>query len=162
MHTARVLFVCTGNICRSPTAEAVLRRSIVDAGLVGRIECDSAGMGGWHAGRGPDPRAVRAASQRGYEMVELRARKFSRSDFADFDLLIGMDGGHIDELEKLRPRNAMGRVALFLSFSPDIMSSHGADVPDPYSGNDSDFEYALDLIERGTPGLMAALKRDFL
>jgi low molecular weight protein-tyrosine phosphatase len=119
-------------------------------------------MVGWHVGRAPDPRAVRAASLRGYDMVEIRARKFSRSDFADFDLLIGMDDGHIDELEKLRPRKARGQVALFLSFSPDIMSCEGADVPDPYSGGDSDFEYALDLIERGTPGLLAALKRDYL
>ena len=162
MTTARVLFVCTGNICRSPTAEAVLRKSVADAGLLGRIECDSAGMGDWHSGRAPDPRAVRAASPRGYDMVEIRARILSRQDFADFDLLIGMDGGHIDELKKLRSRKAKGQVALFLSFSPDIMSSHGADVPDPYSGSEADFEYALDLIERGTPGLLAALKRDYL
>ncbi len=159
---ARVLFVCTGNICRSPTAEAVLRKSVADAGSLDRIACDSAGMGDWHAGRAPDPRAVRAASLRGYEMVEIRARKLSRPDFTDFDLLIGMDSGHIEELEKLCPRKVRGRVALFLSFSPDIMSSHGADVPDPYCGCDSDFEYALDLIEQGTPGLLAALKKDYL
>ena len=162
MASARVLFVCTGNICRSPTAEAVLRKSLADAGLLSQIACDSAGMGGWHVGRAPDPRAVRAASQRGYDMVEIRARKLGRPDFADFDLLIGMDGDHIDELKKLRPRKAKGRVALFLSFSPDIMSSEGADVPDPYIGGDADFEYALDLIERGTPGLLGALKKDYL
>ncbi len=162
MAKARVLFVCTGNICRSPTAEAVMRKIVTDAGLRDRIECDSAGMGDWHAGRAPDPRAVRAASLRGYDMVEIRARKLSRPDFADFDLVIGMDGGHIEELKKLRPCKARGQVALFLSFSPDIASSDGADVPDPYNGSESDFEYALDLIERGISSLFAALKRDYL
>ena len=162
MPTARVLFICTGNVCRSPTAEAVLRKSVSQAGLGDWIVCDSAGMGGWHAGRAPDPRAVRAAASRGYDMIEIRARQFSQADFADFNLLIGMDEGHMGELNKLRPSKARGRVALFLSFSPDIVSSHGVDVPDPYGGGGADFEYALDLIEYGTPGLLGALKRDFL
>jgi len=162
MPRARVLFVCTGNICRSPTAEAVLRKSVAEAGLQDLIACDSAGMGGWHAGRAPDPRAVRAAFHRGYDMIEIRARKLSKSDFAEFDLLIGMDGGHIDELKKLRPRKSRAQVALFLSFSPEIMPRGGADVPDPYTGSEADFDYALDLIEQGTPGLLASLQRDYL
>lgn len=161
MSKARILFVCTGNICRSPTAEAVLRKAVAEAGLRERIGCDSAGMGGWHSGRAPDPRAVKAASSRGYDMVEIRARKLNRADFKDFDLLIGMDGSHLGDLKKLRPFRARGRVALFLSFSPDIVSSQGADVPDPYCGDEKDFERALDLIERGTPSLLAAIESDF-
>lgn len=159
MDAARVLFVCTGNICRSPTAAAVLRKHAEEAGLSDRIVCDSAGMVGWNVGRAPDPRAVRAAALRGYEMVELRARLFDRSDFAKFDLLIGMDQGHIEALEKLRPTRSKGRVALFLSFSPQLAAAQGADVPDPYGGDGADFEHALDLIEQGMPGLLAALRK---
>ncbi len=158
MHAAKVLFVCTGNICRSPTAAAVLRARVAEAGLADRILCDSAGMEGWHVGRAPDPRAVRAAALRGYEMVELRARLFERRDFASFDLLIGMDRGHMEVLERLRPARSVGRVALFLSFSPALAAAHGADVPDPYCGGEADFEHALDLIERGMPGLLATLQ----
>ena len=162
MSKARVLFVCTGNICRSPTAEAVLRKAVAEAGLTECIACDSAGTEAWHAGKAPDPRAVRAASLRGYEMVDLRARALNPRDFAVFDLLIGMDSGHIDDLRQMRPPEAKGRVALFLSFSPAIVADRGPDVPDPYFGGAADYEHALDLIEAGTPGLLAALERDYL
>jgi protein-tyrosine phosphatase len=152
------LFVCTGNICRSPTAAAVLRKCAAEAGLSDRIVCDSAGMEGWHVGRAPDPRAVRAANLRGYDMVELRARVLERRDFANFDLLIGMDRGHLKALERQRPLRSAGKVALFLSFSPELAAARGADVPDPYGGDAADFEHALDLIEQGMPGLLAALR----
>jgi protein-tyrosine phosphatase len=158
MHTIRLLFVCTGNICRSPTAEAVMRKAIEDAGLSQLIECDSAGLEQWHVGKAPDPRAVRAASQRGYEMIELRARLFDRQDYCDFDLLIGMDAGHVTEIERARPRGATARTARFLEFSPKLSARVGPDVPDPYLGPEADFEYALDLIEQGTPGLLAAVR----
>lgn len=162
MRTARVLFVCTGNICRSPTAEAVLRQMAEDAGLAARIVCDSAGTEDWHAGKAPDPRSVRAASMRGYHMVELRARLLEAADFAAFDLLIGMDSGHVERLAKMRPRGAQSQVAAFMSFAPDLIARYGDDVPDPFPGTEEDFEHALDLIEQGTQGLLAALRRDYL
>ena len=162
MRSARVLFVCTGNICRSPTAEAVFRKAVADAGLSDRIECDSAGMAPWHAGKAPDPRAVRAAFQRGYEMVELRGRHLGVRDYSDFDLLIGMDSGHVKDMARKCPRKAKGQVALFLDFSPELAATHGADVPDPYAGDEADFEFALDLIEAGVPNLLAAVEKDYL
>ncbi|MFQ5774824.1 MAG: low molecular weight protein-tyrosine-phosphatase [Kiloniellaceae bacterium] len=163
MRTARVLFVCTGNICRSPTAEAVLRKMAADAGLAGRIECDSAGTHAWHAGLAPDPRAVRAGAERGYELVSLRARRLSEDDFRAFDLIIAMDRGHDSHLEARRPADgAAAGVRLLLDFAPEAAAAHAGDVPDPYHGGPADFEHALDLIEAGVRGLLAALRRDYL
>lgn len=139
-----------------------MRKAAAEAGLADRVFCDSAGLADWQAGKGADPRAVRAGFLRGYELVECRARAIDDQDFQDFDLLIGMDSGHTRHLQKLRPREALARIARFLDFSPEIAAANGPDVPDPYTGTEADFEHALDLIEQGTPGLLDALRRDFL
>lgn len=157
--TARVLFVCTGNICRSPTAEAVLRRMAEDAGLGDRIETDSAGLGGWHVGEPPDARAIEAGARRGYDLAPLRARQVARRDFDDFDLLIGLDRGHGRHLTAQRPPESAAQVRLLLDYAP---APARGDVPDPYYGGTAEFEHALDLIEAGTAGLLDAIRRDHL
>jgi protein-tyrosine phosphatase len=136
-----------------------MRRLVDDAGLAARIEVDSAGTGGWHVGDPPDPRAVRLAARRGYDLAPLRARRLRHEDYEDFDLLIAMDRGHMRHMESRLPDGAAARVRLLLEFAPD---GAGGDVPDPYYGGAADFEHALDLIERGAAGLLAALSRDFL
>lgn len=139
-----------------------MRKAVADAGLDEAIVCDSAGLEGWHVGKAPDPRAVRAASLRGYDMVEQRARRFAASDFHIFDLLVGMDSGHLDLIESVRPPLAAAPAARFLDFSPHLVARVGPDVPDPYFGDEADFELALDLIEQGTGGLLAAIRREYL
>ena len=156
---ARVLFVCLGNICRSPTAEAVLRRMAADAGLGDRIAVDSAGLGDWHVGDPPDTRAIAAAARRGYDLAHLRARQVARKDFDDFDLVIGLDRGHGRDLTAQRPPESAAQVRLLLDYAPALARDNGPDIPDPYYGGAADFEHALDLIEAGTAGLLDALRR---
>ncbi|MEE8187566.1 MAG: low molecular weight protein-tyrosine-phosphatase [Kiloniellales bacterium] len=159
---ASVLFVCTGNICRSPTAEGVMRHALAAAGLDGAVAVDSAGLGGWHVGEPPDGRAIRCAAQRGYDLSAQRARQFHQADFDDFPLILGMDRGHVRELRGLQPGDGKGNVSLFLDYLPAEDPHFGRDVPDPYYGGPPDYEISLDLIERGVPGLIAAIERDFL
>jgi len=161
-----ILFVCTGNICRSPTAEGVARQGLTEAGLGARVAVDSAGLTGWHAGDPPDPRAVACAAPRGYDLTTQCARAFEQADFERFALILGMDRNHVQDLRKLQgdiaQKDARGQIRLFLDFLPPGDPQLGCDVPDPYYGDMSDYELSLDLIERGTPGLIEALKRDFL
>ncbi len=167
MAEVGVLFVCTGNICRSPTAEGGARARLAEAGLAARIAVDSAGLEGWHAGDPPDSRAIACAAARGYDLNAQRARQFRQADFGDFSLILGMDRGHVRDLHGQRPADARGpgdakgQVRLFLDFLPTDDPQFGQDVPDPYYGDASDYELSLDLIERATPGLIEALKRDF-
>ena len=136
----RVLLVCLGNICRSPAAEAVLRRHAP------HLELDSAGTGAWHAGLPPDPRAQAEGRRRGYRYDDLRARKITRSDYTTFDLILGMDRQNIADIEEMAPAGTTARIALFLD---------DAEVPDPYY--DDSFPRMFDLIEKRARELAAIL-----
>jgi protein-tyrosine phosphatase len=142
-----ILFLCTGNICRSPTAEGVFRDRVERAGLADRVRIDSAGTGGWHAGGPPDPRSVAAAARRGYDLSHQRARQVTVADCSAFDLLVVMDRSHLAALDRLCDR---GRARLMLDFVPD---GPGGDVPDPYYGGGG-FDHVLDLIEAACDGLL--------
>jgi protein-tyrosine phosphatase len=156
----KVLFVCTGNICRSPTAEGVLRHKLAEAGLAGRVSVESAGTIDYHAGEPPDRRAVQRAAQRGYDLQDLRARQLCQADFEAFDLILCMDRGHFRQLGRLCPPQLAERLKLFLQYA--AVPGLPAEVPDPYYGGHADYDYALDLIEAAVEGLIAALERDFL
>lgn len=132
----KILFVCTGNICRSPTAHAVMRHKVRAAGRAD-IVVDSAGTHGYHTGEGADRRAVAAAQARGYAMDDLRARPVTHADFADFDLILCMDAGHKLILERVAPKDAQHKIRMF----------DRRDVGDPYYGGESGFEDVLDQIE---------------
>lgn len=150
----RVLFVCTGNICRSPTAEGVFRHLILEAGLDHAIESASAGTHGYHIGDPPDPRSVAAAKRRGFDLSAQRARKVKVEDFHAFDLILAMDRDHFAHLESLRPNNARAEVKLFLEYHSDRMQ---ADVPDPYYGGPDGFEQVLDMIEYASKALLSQI-----
>lgn len=151
----RVLFVCLGNICRSPTAEAVFRAQAQKAGWGTMFSADSAGVAGYHVGKAPDARTVRAAAQRGYRLDDLRARQVEAADFARFDLVLAMDRPVLDELQRLqRESGGAARTALFLDFLP---GREGGEVPDPYYGGADGFETVLDLVEEGSTALLREL-----
>ena len=151
----RILFVCLGNICRSPTAEAVVRalaaRELPEVGL----EVDSAGTAAYHVGEPPDPRMQAAAARRGYELKALRARVVEPRDFERFDLILAMDRENLEVLHRRAPEQARERVRLFLEFSPD---SEPREVPDPYYGGANGFEEVLDLVEAAARGLLGYLR----
>ncbi|MBX6368994.1 MAG: low molecular weight phosphotyrosine protein phosphatase [Rhodospirillales bacterium] len=148
-----VLFVCTGNICRSPTAEAVLRYKVEAAGLGERVRVASCGTHDYHVGDPPDPRAQAHAARRGYDLSRLRASCLADEDPARYDLVVALDRGH----ERiLRRRLGPEKVRLLMSWLDDAETE---DVPDPYYGGPDDFERALDLIERACEGLLAELQR---
>ena len=154
MKPQRVIFVCTGNICRSPTAHAVLRQRISERGLGERLEVDSAGLEAWHAGDPPDARSIRHARQRGYELSDLRARHFSSAEFASADWVLVMDDGHRRRAARLCPPLHAHKLRLLT----DFCRVHEADdVPDPYYGQVRDFELVLDLVEDACDGLLAQL-----
>jgi low molecular weight protein-tyrosine phosphatase len=148
-----VLFVCLGNICRSPTAEAVFRVRAAAAGL--DVEIASAGTGAWHIGASPDERAQAAGRARGYDLTGIRACQVSEADYEGFDLLLAMDHDNLATLKSRAPKAAHGRIRLFLSFAPEFGLNA---VPDPYYGGDQGFEEVLDLIEAASDGLIAHLK----
>jgi protein-tyrosine phosphatase len=151
----RVVFVCLGNICRSPTAEGVMRKLVGDAGLADRIVIDSAGTGGWHVGELPDARTVKAAARRGLELTH-RARQFTVADFDRFDYVLAMDNSNLRHLRLMAGGRPNPTVRLLLSFDPG--SPAGAEVPDPYAGGSAGFEHVLDLCERACSGLLAHLR----
>lgn len=147
----KVLFVCTGNICRSPTAEAVARHFIANSDLAGRIEVDSAGTHDYHVGETPDARSIKAAKKRGYDLASLRARKLELSDFQYFDLLLAMDAGHLDSMHRMCPEVYHPKIDLFMRFA----RNHDLDeVPDPYYGGADGFEKVLDYCEDAVQGLL--------
>jgi protein-tyrosine phosphatase len=152
----RVLFVCTGNICRSPTAEGVFRMLVEREQLSDRIVIDSAGTHDYQLGEQPDPRAMRAAKQRGYDLSTQRARRFVAEDFSRFDWIVAMDGQNLRFLRTLRPADHGGHLGLFLDFAPELGLR---DVPDPYYGRLEDFERVLDLVERCAGPMLEAIRR---
>ncbi|HPR05673.1 MAG TPA: low molecular weight protein-tyrosine-phosphatase [Denitromonas sp.] len=151
----KILFVCTGNICRSPTAEAVARHWLKMVGLDGVVSVDSAGTQGSHAGEPPDPRSQRTAAIRGYDLSRLRARKLTEDDFAHFDLLLAMDAGHLKTMQRKCPPEYQSKLRLFLSVAPDCGR---LEVPDPYYGSGHGFDDVLDLCETGVQGLVDMLR----
>jgi protein-tyrosine phosphatase len=154
----RILFVCMGNICRSPTAEGVMRGLLRDAGLEGAVEIESAGTGGWHAGEPPDARATEAAGRRGI-VLDGAARQVTRTDFEAFDLLVAMDRENLRELLALAPdEEAAEKVRLLREFDPASADAGDLDVPDPYYGGERGFERVLDLVDAACRGLLAELR----
>jgi protein-tyrosine phosphatase len=155
----KVLFVCTGNICRSPTAEGVFRKLVAEAGLAEAVGIASAGTHGYHVGEPPDARSCAAALRRAVDIAAQRARRVSRADFADFDLILAMDRGHHRALRAMAPPGAAERVRLFLDYAPELGLK---DVPDPYYGGPDGFEDVLDLIETAAARLLEELRRTHL
>ncbi|MGZ8202986.1 MAG: low molecular weight protein-tyrosine-phosphatase [Burkholderiales bacterium] len=153
----RVLFVCLGNICRSPTAEAVLRQYVKEAGLSARIIADSAGTGDYHIGEPPDMRACSAASRRGYDLSPLRARQVGLADFRDFDYVLAMDDENLRGLKRMCPPEYAHKLRLFT----DHCTTGARAVPDPYAGGPQGFELVLDLVEDCAGGLLNDIKARF-
>ncbi|SMC25448.1 protein-tyrosine phosphatase [Andreprevotia lacus DSM 23236] len=150
-----VLFICTGNICRSPTADGVLRQRVADAGLAGQVVVDSAGTHDYHIGEAPDRRSTAHAAKRGYDLSPLRAREVKPADFSQFDLILAMDKGHLRLLERACPASQRHKLKLFLAFA----TRHDEqEVPDPYYGGADGFEHVLDLVEDGCDGLLAHIR----
>jgi protein-tyrosine phosphatase len=150
--------VCLGNICRSPTAEGVMRALVREAGLEESIELDSAGTGGWHVGSPPDERATETARARGIDLVGA-ARQMRREDFDDFDLILAMDGSNLAELRRLAPdERAASRVRMLREFDPASAGLEDMDVPDPYYGGPRGFEDVLDLVNAACVGLLDEIR----
>lgn len=152
----RILMVCLGNICRSPTAEGVLRHVAAKEAPQLALEIDSAGTADYHIGAPPDARSQRAAFRRGIDISGLRARQIAAEDFARFDLILAMDRENLRELQALRPSESRAAVKLFLDYAPD---SPVRDVPDPYYRDAAAFEEVLDLTMAASRGLLGALQK---
>ncbi len=152
----KVLFVCTGNICRSPTAEGVFRAMAAAEGLADKVVADSAGTHAYHIGEPPDPRSIRAAQNRRIDISALRARKVEAADFLRFDLILAMDHGHLRSLQNLLPPTPRAQVRLFLDYASAPFT--GGDVPDPYYGDGEGFEHVLDMTESAVAGLLADIR----
>jgi protein-tyrosine phosphatase len=155
----RVLFVCLGNICRSPTAEGVFRRMVEDAGLSHAIESLSAGTHAYHVGEGADLRSARAAKRRGYDLSPHRARRVHDSDFAEFDYVLAMDRENLRHLEAAAGPERRAKVQMFLDYAP---TAGVREVPDPYARGDDGFEQVLDLVEGACEGLLAHIRTNDL
>ena len=161
--TVSVLFVCLGNICRSPTAHGVFQQLVDRHHLQHAIAVDSAGTGDWHIGRAPDKRSTATAAQRGYDLSVLRARQVSAEDFTRFDYILAMDAQNLRDLQSMRPANFSGELDLFLRYREGRYregrygDSVLNEVPDPYYGESDGFEQVLDLVEDAAQGLLRAI-----
>ena len=158
MKRVRILFVCMGNICRSPTAEGVFKHQVGRAGLADLIFSDSAGTHDYHIGEAPDPRAQRAALSRGYDLSPLCARQVSRRDFVEFDYVLAMDEVNLRALRRLCPPEHAAKVRLLMEFA---RKARAREVPDPYYGGAGGFEHVLDLVEDASSGLIEHLRASF-
>lgn len=152
-----VLFVCLGNICRSPTAEGVFRHVVERQSLSDCFEIDSAGTSGWHIGEAPDRRAVYTGKQRGIDLSSLKGRQVVVNDFSRFDYILAMDKDNLSHLTSLAPAEFSGHLGLFLDFDRSSSVS-GREVPDPYYGGDEGFEHVFDMIERASEGLLEHIR----
>ena len=151
MEKTGILFICMGNICRSPTAEAVFRQKVEAAGVGERVFIDSAGTHDFHVGHPPDERAVRAARSRGYDMSRLRARQVSREDFLKYDYILAMDRQNLTILQQIAGPELQSKARLFMEYSSEFQEK---EVPDPYYGGAKGFESVLDRVESASNGLL--------
>ena len=159
MQKVRVLFVCMGNICRSPTAQGVFRKLLQAEGLDAVIETDSAGTHGYHAVEPPDRRARETALRRGIDLSDLRARRVVPEDFSRFEYVLAMDQENYHNLSGICPRGAERKLMLFMDFAPHLRTR---EVPDPYYGGGSGFERVFDMVDAASEGLLADIRRRFL
>ncbi len=155
----KVLFVCMGNICRSPTAHGVFRRLVIERGLTSIVEVDSAGTHDYHVGSPPDARARQTALERGIDIADLRARRVEPEDFIRFDYVLAMDRENYASLKRVCPRGMEPKLMLFMDFAPDFRVR---DVPDPYYGGQRGFDQVFDMVEAASRGLLADLSARFL
>ncbi|MFG1496420.1 low molecular weight protein-tyrosine-phosphatase [Saccharospirillum sp. HFRX-1] len=155
MSDTSVLFVCLGNICRSPTAQGVFEHVLAESALAGKVSVDSAGTAAYHLGKAPDARATAAARQRGYRLEDLRARQVSVDDFYRFDWILAMDTQNLADLQAIRPADGRAQLGLFLE---QLEQPSVREVPDPYYGGDEGFEQVLDLCETASRALLRRLE----
>lgn len=153
----KVLFVCLGNICRSPTAHGLFQAEVEKARLGDRIFVDSAGTSGWHIGSPPDPRSQKTALDRGYDISHLRGREVELADFEHFDYILGMDRKNLADLSRLRPAGYNGNLGLFLEVAG---VGEGLDVPDPYAYGQEHFDKVIQLVQAGVSGLLARIRSE--
>ncbi|WP_404424147.1 low molecular weight protein-tyrosine-phosphatase [Thalassospira australica] len=151
----KVLFVCTGNICRSPTADGIFSTMVSKAGLSAHIQVDSCGLSGYHAGEQADPRSREIATSRGYDLSTIRARKIRPDDYSDFDYILAMDEGHLADMQRQSPAQYRAKLALFLDHHPN---RKGQSVPDPYYGGANGFVSVFDMIEETSNALLASIR----
>lgn len=152
----KVLFVCMGNICRSPTAEGVFRKMVRDVGLSDTVKVDSAGTHGYHVGEAPDARAQLAGRKRGYDLAELRARQLTEDDFRDYDYILAMDWENLSAMQQQCPRQFKHKLQLLMRFASEF---DAATVPDPYYGGNEGFNTVLDYVEDACQGLLEVVKK---
>ncbi len=158
-NRVKVLLICMGNICRSPTAHAVFRNLVQEHGLTELIEIDSAGTHAYHVGNPPDSRSVQTARKRGIDMSDLRARQVDLGDFYHYDYLIAMDDYNLSLLQEMAPSDMAHKLSLFLSFAPHI---NHREVPDPYYGGADGFELVFDMVQAASEGLLSHIKSNHL
>ena len=155
--TVKVLFVCLGNICRSPTAHGLFEDKVKAAGLSDKIVVDSAGTGDWHVGGAPDKRAQATALERGYDISQLKARQVTSEDYQTFDYILGMDEQNVLDLKRIKTPDYRGVLGLFLEVAN---VGQGEEVPDPYLGGNEHFNNVIDLVEQGSDGLLERIKKE--
>ncbi len=159
MNKVKVLFICMGNICRSPTAHGVFRALVETEGLMDAISIDSAGTHAYHVGNGPDKRAQETAQRRGVDLSDLVARRVSAEDFDQFDYVVAMDQDNYISLSEICPNEHVDKIHMFMDFAPQMRTR---EVPDPYYGGASGFERVFDLVEAASAGLLAEIRQRHL